>query len=524
MPTNRPVAAYQIRLSALSRDARRVIGAAHIANGKVEIPTSWTSLVDLRAPSFQAKIQARSGMAPAGAGLSTFDPIEGPFSAQGASQSPWAQSLEFCRDIAQSRSGDAPTLVSWLSCWAKTPSNVGSFFPQNVDVSSKTERLVWRAKRVINLLCYGLPILSQFDVKVQTLIWEHLIGDIVKLGAPTTTLWASLMSGFHPLSPRALWLRALALAGVEVACPGLVQSSIVSDATAHLKKCIQSDGTMQGHSIMATLAAGLDLTMVATLPDLKDHQAKTAQALASLRHDSGNLVMLAEGDGEYTSALNMILGNEVRQKSAVLANIAIARASAGATNIWLSASVVGRRWVGLCDVEMNALPMLVNLGTANTGIMLNGDAQQSTCKVKRRDDDDHYILESTSTFTIGGAAFSFCRQIRLAKNGRQISGEDFVSALDGANFCPVKKLSFVLPQFCLTAIAPDGRSVLIVRPDKSAWRLRIEHGDLSVVEVSSQSLTGKSTSLGKIIDCTQVNAWQNGTFRTIWNFTSEDMQ
>ena len=86
-------------------DLKRVFQEAYIETGHLRIPTDFYALTDYRPPSDVAYADALKGVAPTGSALGRFDPSVGPFSLDGALICPWAQSLDFLRDIKDARTG-----------------------------------------------------------------------------------------------------------------------------------------------------------------------------------------------------------------------------------------------------------------------------------------------------------------------------------------------------------------------------------------------------------------------------------
>jgi hypothetical protein len=507
-------------------DIRRAVSALYINNGRITVPRDWVVLPDLRLSSEVAAEQAQLGLPPTGSRLRSFDPEQGPFSLPAALDEPWAQSLDFLRDIKGLKLGEIDLTTAWIATWLETPIETqekhAQLFSQPPTSSTKPERLIWRAKRVLNCLSHALPVVENLNHHQQRLFWQHLIFDITKLAAPTDTLWTSLTSGFHPLSPRALWLRALALASIQCAARGFLTRDIQSFAIEHLTNAIEKDGTMKGGSIMGTLSAALDLSMVQALPELAATRERACQALRTLQFANGNLVLFDGEKGNFKPLLDGLLNTKARTPSPVLSVANIAHVLHAGTGVWLQAPVAGKERIGVCEVEIEAASVLSNAGIASTSLSLVGQIQKVSSRVKRRDEGDISIIQSESTLQVRGATYQFCRELRLSRDGRKLFGNDLITASDPASACPVTKISFAVPYTCRILMAKDYSSVLIIMPTRRAWRLRCESANIMSLSAYDDLKTGINEPVIKIIECSLNKDWHKMTFSLNWSLISED--
>ena len=245
---------------------------------------------------------------------------------------------------------------------------------------------------------------------------------------------------------------------------------------------------MEGASIMATLSASADMCAIGHVPLIAPVLEKARQALATLRHDRGTLVMFGAGSGEYAGLLERVLGDVKRQPSPVLNNIGIVRVDCGPTNVWLRAPEIGQSWAGLCDVEIAGAPVLTNWGQLRSGVMFNAPIQRATGRCKRRDQHDAQILESQSDIQVAGETVSYCRYIKVSKAGNHIIGEDILSFKDVMSLHIVRQICFAFPKNCHTRVIGSGRGVEIVTQSASRWRLLVSNTNLEI-EASLQSET-----------------------------------
>jgi hypothetical protein len=507
-------------------DIRRTVSSYYITKGRIAVPKDWVVLPDLRVSSEVAGEQARQGLPPTRSSLGSFDPRQGPFTLPAALDEPWAQSLDFLRDIKGLRLGEIDLTKAWIATWLQTPIETQQkqalFFSRSPTSSTKTDRLIWRAKRVLNCLCYALPVVEDLNHHQQGLFWQHLIFDITKLAAPTDTLWTSLTNGFDPLSPRALWLRALALVSIECSARGFLTRDIISTAIDHLTSAIEKDGTMKGGSIMATLSAALDLSMVLALPELKVVQERVCQALRTLRFAHGNLVLFDGAKGNFKPLLDKLLTQTSQHRSPVLSVANIAQGSRFETGVWLQAPVTGKDIVGVCEVEIDTISVLSNSGSARTGIGLVGPIEKVTNRVKRRDESDICIIQSESTFQIQGATYQFSRDMRLSDDGNKLSGNDFIATSDPANTWPLTQIWFAVPHTCRIHVAKDAGSALIIMPNRRAWRLRYETAKVKAVLVREGPKSATNEPATKIIEFNLNKDWHKMNFSFNWSFFAED--
>jgi hypothetical protein len=514
-------------------DVRRVVSHANLTSDKMIVPRSdcnWSVLYsDCRKPSEMAAQQSQLGIAPDSENLPNFDPLKGPFSAAAAAYSPWAQSLDFLRDISKVKITGTALSPAWLKTWCETPvpgseNLVERLTHAQTEQSTKTQRLIWRSKRVVNCLVYGLPLLDQFDENTQQRFWNHLLTDVVRLGAPTDTFWQSLVSGFHPLSPRALWLRAYAIVCFDAAFKGFLLADLVQKSAYHLDQAIEKDGIMSGGSIMATLSAGADLALIANSPQVARPLGRIRQALTTLTHDSGNLVMLGEGAGEYQELLHALIGAKSAQRSAVLSSAGIAHARVENSNLWLRAPQEASIWAGICDLETDGTSLLENQAQIKSAMKFDSPLHVLSSKTKRRDEQDVVILETSATIALRGSEFHLCREMRISQQGRAIACEDSISSTGVPIFQPLVAICFALPQSCQFSVAQDGHSILILRANKSAWRLRTQFMTPSLVSIRSEEKKCNLDTTTNFIECKPESDWRKNTIRTIWTLIKEDPQ
>lgn len=522
---------------AVGADIKRVFASEKVSDGRVVTPSSFHALPDFRPSSEKAFEDALQGIAPASTQLSKFNPVSGPFSLEAAAFDSWAQSLDFLRDIKAANIGSSKLSHTWVQGWLAVAGDhaekLTSLFAATHPNSSKTDRLIWRSRRILNCLSHVLPILAKLDQQTTEAFWRALMSDIAKIGAPTDTLWASLKDGFDPLSPRAIWLRAVALLGVEAALPGLLRVELVEKSLDHIRASIQSDGMFMGGSVIGTLSAGADLCMLPRIAAIEPILHRVRNALASLRTSDGTLVTFGLSGGDYAQLLGAIIGPGYDKPSALLLESGIARMSAEDIIIWMRTPTSGQIWGATCAVDVAGGALLTNFGTGNSGVAYNAPARISQARCKRRDEQDSMMVEVSATLTfattISSKNYHSLRQIRLARDGTRIEGEDTVrpdpsAGQSGAHDAVVKELCFGVPQTNKVFLSKDKQSVLIVTSRQQAWRFRIQGMDICVEMRSSTERRNMRRLPEHIIVCRCLDLQRSIDFRTTWQFALEDIE
>jgi hypothetical protein len=517
----------RVSLGALDVDVRRVFDGAHIDGGALVFPAKFYVLPDFRLASEDALRDACEGIAPSSEKLGRFDPSLGPFTAKGVELSPWAQSLDFLRDIKNSQLGSSRLSHLWVKGWlAATAHHLEKHallpLPKSMP-GSKTDRLVWRARRVLNCLSHILPLLHELEDEVHVLFWRVLASDIAKLGAPTDTLWASLTEGFHPVSQRAIWLRAVALLGVEAAFPGLLRRDLVARALDTVEASIQSDGMFIGGSVIGTLSAAADLCMLGRIARVDPILQTIRVALATLRRTDGHLVTFGLGSGGYKKLMSSIMGPGQWKRAPLLSGSGIVYAQANGLNIWLRTPQNGTAWGAVCDIEALGVPLLSNYGDSNSGLELAASARVSQPKCKRRDDETGLTLEASAILELDGKTFRSLRQIRISQNGAKIDGEDFVTSESPHEEHYPYKLCFAVSRNASCALSGDKKSVLIVTSQQQAWRFRIQSMDISLEKRPQKRKSAPDNHQIDTIICVSTFNERNRNFRAIWQLCHEDV-
>lgn len=518
----------QASASILGVDLKNVFQGRFLNGTHVALPVNFHQLPDFRRASSKALESALEGRPPADTKLPRFDPLLGPFSLEAVASCAWAQSLEFLRDIKTASIGDAKLTITWASGWLKHVSthperHIGLFAHAQED-STKTQRLVWRSRRVLNSLSHVLPILPYVTPSLRDAFWHTLLTDIAKLCAPTQTLWAHLKEGFDPLSPRALWLRAVAILGVEAAFPGLLRPDLLGKSVETIKGTIQRDGLIAGGSIVGTLSAGADLCMLARIPDVEPSLHKLRTALASLRHKDGTLVTFGTGQPDYCHLLAAVLGPGDWKPSALLIDSGIARLSVKDTTLWMRAPQSNRTWGATCEVEVASGALVTSYLAAHAAVNLEAPIIVTQPRCTRRDEPDCSILEASATVSIAGIACTSVRQVKVALNGRTIDGEDIIRPQTGDRSINVTEFCFGIPASCSWSVSKDQNSVLIVTSQQQAWRFRAQGMDISVQIRSDRNLNDRSHSGPYVIVCRHLAKHQSSDFRAVWQFASEDLK
>ena len=515
-------------VSVSGMDVSRVFTSHALYGDNIRVPSSFHILPDFRPMSAQARADALHGIAPYTAGGHRFDPLLGPHTNETLWLTPWAQSLDFLRDIRAASIGGTDLSRAWINGWlsAKLRHSEKSktLFSQNLGVSSKTDRLIWRSRRVLNCLSHVLPVLTTMPSTTRSLFWQTLLDDIAKIGAPTDTVWSSLTDGFHPLSPRAIWLRAIALLGVEAALPGLLQSDLVEKSLVQINASIQNDGLINGGSIVGTLSAGADLCMLGRIPQVEPILHVVRNALASLRHRDGTLVTFGVGAADYAHLLDAVLGPGNSKPSVLLVGSGITRASVDNSVIWLRAPQNDQAWGPLCEIDVAGGSLLTNFGDANSGVLFHGPIAEIQARSRRRDEPDFILLEATGALCVQGKTYSFLRHIKTSLDGSRIEGEDFITSesdvLDGA----IKQISFAIPETSACHFSNDKQSVLIVTSKQQAWRFRIQGMDIPI-EIASVTPQRNAPLVERfVIICRRSDAPNRSDFRATWQLVLEDLE
>jgi hypothetical protein len=512
-------------------DIKRVFRDTNIHQGQVRIPSAFHPLPDFRPASEAALADAMEGIAPNIGVVSRFDPSRGPFSDPNVKRTLWAQSLEFLRDINSVQHGKTELLGAWLQTWLAEAAQLNEpavgFFAATQNDSTKTDRLIWRSRRILNCLSHALPNLDGFDAKVRHAFWAAIVDDIAKIGAPSDSLWSILKDGFNPLSPRAIWLRAVALLGVEAAFPNFILSDLVETSVEQVKASIQNDGLMQGGAIVGSLSAGADLCMLARIPAVEPVLHEIRTALASLRHRDGTLVTFGTGAVDYTKLLNAVIGPGDWKASALYLESGIARGSTSTVCVWMKSPLAGQNWGAICEIEVAGGALLTSAQAGRSAIKFTSPITVVQSRSKRRDEEQHLILESSSTFQVSGQltgrSYTSLRQIRIARSGSTIEGEDIVRASSINQPIVVKEIWFAIPHDCTCYLSKDRQSVLIVTTQQQAWRFRVQGLDISV-EMGSDTTQRKHRLGGRVfVICRCSDAEPKNDFRATWQFVLEDL-
>ncbi len=513
-------------VSIASIEPQRVFCDAHIHRGMVQVPSDFHVLPDFRPVSRNAAEDARSGIAPLSAGADGFDPRLGPFSQPRIAVSTWAQSLDFLRDISTVSLDNSKLSPMWITGWlnhlAQHREKSAPLIPTAQSISMKANRLLWRSRRVLNCLAHVLPIIDTFESEIASRFWQVLLSDIAKLAAPTDTFWASIKEGLDPLSPRTSWSRAVAICGVEAAFPGLLRAVLIDKALDNIRSLVQTDGLMREGSIIGTVSAAADLSMMTRLPAIEPILQSLRLALASLRRADNSLVTFGAGASEYGQLLTAVLGPETWRPTTVFSGSGIARATAGRTTVWLRACQPNGNWGALCEIEAGGSALLTNFSTIKSGLNLAVEAQATHTRIKRRDEPEMLILDASAELKLSSETFTVQRQIRIAQSGNVVEGEDSFSSTAHAQHIGVKQLCFALAETCVCHASKDGRSVLIVTSGQQAWRFRSEGMDIRIEIGSGPSGSHASLPLRQFLVCRSLSAQHGIEFRARWQLSLED--
>jgi Heparinase II/III-like protein len=509
-------------------EVKRVFSADFLTGTKVRVPQNCHSLPDFRHANQEASEQAMQGLAPSSCGLMRFNPRLGPFSLEAISASPWAQSLDFMRDIKSIKVGGVLLTVAWTQTWLdvqtrRSTQSKGLFWGQDHS-SSKTERLIWRARRIQNCLSHVLPILHKLELAAQKAFWPVLLNDIAKLAAPSDGLWKQLTIGFDTLSPRAVWSRSITLLAVEASLPGFLRSDLIPQALDQVKQLIQSDGMFTGGSVIATLSAGADLCMLTRIVAIAPLLDKLRIALASLRRSDGSLVTFGDGLPDYTQLLSSVLGPSPWRSSPILVKSAIGRTQVDQTIVWLRAPVSGRNFGALLEIEDRGALLLGNVSHQVSGVQFRSPATITNSHCKRRDEANQVIMEATADVLVEGRKYNAMRHIKMSLNGRSIEGEDSVIASQASSPSGAESVVFAVPIGCRVSISKDKCSVLIVTSRQQAWRFRAEGMDIEV-EIGSETATGLGAEkVSSVVVCRSLVPYGKSYYKAKWHFVAEDTE
>jgi hypothetical protein len=498
-----------------------------IAEDGIIIPNIVSILADCRPASERALHDALVGIAPASANISPFDPTNGPFQAKGASLSHWVQSLDFLRDIQNARIGSQSLLLLWLQAWLSVSPDTTQMPPllhaKMTQGSTKTQRLNWRARRILNCLAHALAIVPELDAQVRHKFWARLLEDIGMVCAPTGSFWAQLTNGFDPLSTHALWLRAVAIVAIAGTFEGLLRADVVTQARAHIGSCVKNDGLFDSGSITTTVSAAADLFGVAHDPAIKGIFDRMRAALALLRHRDGALVTFAGGARDHIILLQNLIGTGEWKRSGLLLSQAIVVAPARTTDVWLRGMQQGSSWGSVCEIGVDGTAFLTNSRDTKSAIGFSEPATVTQTRAKRRDEPEAIILETNSDVQVGVNTYRLFRQIRISLDGRKIDGEDTVTCIDQRSSHCVTKLCFLFPTEVTIRGSQDGNSALLVLPTRNVWRLRV--GELPVSnELSIDSAKNTILFAPKAVNLTTLVGQKKQTtiFSVLWKFCIED--
>jgi hypothetical protein len=507
-------------------DLKQVFASQGFEGGLVHVPKSFHSLPDFR-PLSETRLElALRGRAPKSEPLPHFDPLLGPFSLPDAGSNSWAESLDFLRDIKGASIGPIDLSQAWITQWlsAKSPPEQKGtlLFSSKHEISSKTNRLIWRARRILNCLSHILPITSRFEENIQAEFWHQLINDIAKICAPTNTLWESLTDGFNPLSRQAVWLRAVAILSVEAAFPGYLRSQLVLKSLEQIKASIQGDGLMVGGSIVATLSGGADLCMLARIGDIDPILNLIRGALVCLRLSDGSLISFGAASGDHGRLLCAVLGPGDWKPSNLLLGSGIGRMACQKTVVWMRAPQSGRTNGATCEVEVGGCSLLTSYPNQPTALVCQSPATLTKSRCKRRDEPEFCVLEASAEFSISGRQYASIRQIRINQSGTVISGEDVIRPGATSQINDVSELRFVISDSCTCYLSKDHCSVLIVTSQQQAWRFRVQAMDITV-EMGFGEASGSEFIGGRnVIVCTYPDIYRKSDFTANWQLVLEE--
>jgi hypothetical protein len=519
---------HQGWISIAGVDVKRVFRETSLRHGNILVPTQFFVLPDFRPASDAALAQALEGLAPGMGGLSEFDPALGPFSSDSVKSTPWAQSLDFMRDIKSAQIGQtklAPAWIKgWLNCQATENGQPIALFAPHQLANTKTDRLIWRSRRILNCLAHVLPMLEEFDDHARSAFWNALLHDVAKVGAPTDTLWNSLKDGFSPLSQRAVWLRAVALLGVEASLPSLLRTDLVDKSINDVKASIQSDGLMQGGSIIGTLSAGADLCMLGRIPAIEGVLNQIRHALVTLRHKDGTLVTFGAGASEYSQLLNGVIGPGSLKPATLLLESGVVRLCAQGTVVWLRTPQSNHACGAVFEIEADSGALISSYSSGQSAVGLSVPVHVSQARCKRRDEQDFHIIEASATLTLGGRNYTSLRQIRVSKDGSRIDGEDILKPEGPKQDAIVKEICFAIPSACAYYLSKDEQSAVIVTSGQQAWRFRAEGMDISFKIGSDSNQRTMVPTKRYIMVCRASDMQRRSDFRATWQFVLEDLE
>lgn len=518
-------------VAVIGAPVRQVFAPRWTLGELVQRPAVFQKLSDIRIPSDAARAEALAGVAPSDAQSRNFDPLLGPFSDPVLAQSAWAQSLEFLRDIKSAAIGTTDLSKAWIVYWlnghARVPSTEKPPLPSRTGAGSRSTQMIWRARRVLNGLSHVLTFIDELDDQTRERFWQSLYYDIARLAVPSVTVRSKLTERFDPLSPRANWLRAVALLGVEVAFPELLRRRWIEKSLNSLKNALQVDGLIRGGSVIATLSAAAELSMLTPIPATLPLLTACKTALISLRRQNGTLVTFGSGAADYHRLLDAILGPKPDKPVSLLLASGIVRADAHDTIIWMRSARAGSSWCGSCEIETNGSVLLTSSGANVSGLAPGHSAQVIKAGCKKRDDQDFVTLETDATVKLSGQVYSHIRQIKLAADGSRIDGQDVfrpdLSRRDpGARPFPEVALHFVLPDSSTCHLSNDKRSVLILTAPQHMWRFRCETMDISL-KISAEARDRNSSPFRHcVMVCERLDASHQSEFIANWQFLLEE--
>lgn len=507
-------------------DLKQVFASQELEGDFVRIPKSFHGLPDFRPINTTSRELALKGEAPKSEELPRFDPLLGPYSIPDLGLNSWAQSLDFLRDIKGATIGPTHLSQAWLTQWLNqsrpTAQKSTPLFSSHHEISSKTNRLIWRSRRILNCLSHVLPLASGLEPDIQALFWHSLINDIARIGAPTNTLWESLREGFSPISTRAAWLRAVAILGVEAAFPGFLRSQLVLKSLEQIEASIQSNGLMSGGSIVATLSAGADLCMLARIGGIDPTLNLVRGALACVRNSDGSLISFGAASGDHSRLLGAVLGPRDWKPAHLLLSSGIGRMACQKTVVWVRAPQSGKCHGAVCEIEVSGCSLLTSYPNQLSAVVFQSLTTVTKSRCKRRDEPDFCVLDASADFTISGKHYASVRQIRINQSGTMISGEDIIRPGAGSHTLDAKHLRFVVADACTCYLSKDKSSVLIVTSQQQAWRFRAKGLDITVEIGSSNNGEAGSDVAGHIIVCTPSDINSRTDFIANWQLVLEE--
>ena len=466
------------------------------------IPDHWYRLVDVRPASAPEGEALAKGQPPSRSGLGRFDPAFGPFSLPASFSTVWSASFEFLRDLSALDQDFVAILESWLPHWLegqiRTPPTWYFLSKSDQSYLSRNDQMICCGRRVLNWLAHLLPVTNQLSPTLQAKVWTCFLADVSYLSKPDNGAWGYLVDAFVPKNRRVVWMRACAILGVQVCAPGMLKPDLVEEALDHARDLICPDGMFTDGSILGTLSAAADLTMLSKIDAIEPIFNRAAQAIATLRRNDGSIVTFGAQHG-FRGLVDAVLGARDWRRSPILKTGSIGFVEAGSSRLWTRCPTGNCDYGPLCELEWDGHTMLTSLEDQVSAVVLDGPADHRASQTRRRDEDGKVTLEAKCLIKGIRQSTTCIRTLTISADGTCIEGQDGLFAAADAILTQAMHISFVLGPNCHAIISKDGQSALIQLPKGEAWRLRAYGLQITLERVVNPSRPSTPRTINKLV-------------------------